>query len=717
MNCSDRVGTGVSRACSERSRRVQAERSSIAARSIPLTVATVIIATIISSITSRATSQTSPAWRYDLRPGDHLIYRYSFHRQTESSNNDEQSHVDLRFRTHVLVTGETAGHISLGFQRNREAADLTQYISKGKDKLAHELPDFQKRTQARPSRFSEAMEVSTTGEPLYPWEMARETSSHIIDALHEVLTLPPVPLTKGETWHGSTTLGFDLRWVDDESVHGKSCHHVEATSPKASLKLNYWWSPESGVIEQIVLDGTYSNYGSTIHETARMELESRTRGESLELWLGSPDTRLGTLQSTLLTPEVPISAEQIVSILHSPPLSSEDAPAQALALVIASRRKINLPPDLLRSLSQSSSTLIQAEVRQLTESHSASLNSQPLLDECHRPIPPKAPHPKFGTAFEVASETKDAPEIPYLLHVPLSYHEDRPSPLLVYLSGGGGLAMDAMNSAEDIVSQTDYLVLYPQAAAYWWTPEVARRFEAVFNDVLLRYNVDRDRIYITGFSNGGTGALYYATLWPQRFAAVVTLMGAGQCNEQVKAGLGNVRNLPLLFVHGENDPIITPDCSTTTQSALNDLHPAVVPELKILPKHGHDITLLNDDGLTLAFFKDKFRNPFPRTVDLSETEALAARAYWIEILDGKPGKSDIDARVKPDNTIEIHSHDVKTIRLHLRPELLPKPGDLRIVWNGKKVFSGPLRDYCSLAPISVGDSKLDLADTRDLTLP
>src|SRR5580698_7559275 len=102
MNCSDRVGTGVSRACSERSRRVQAERSSIAARSIPLAVATVIIATIISSITSRATSQTSPAWRYDLRPGDHLIYRYSFHRQTESSNNDEQSHVDLRFRTHVL---------------------------------------------------------------------------------------------------------------------------------------------------------------------------------------------------------------------------------------------------------------------------------------------------------------------------------------------------------------------------------------------------------------------------------------------------------------------------------------------------------------------------------------------------------------------------------------------------------------------------------------
>jgi hypothetical protein len=60
---------------------------------------------------------------------------------------------------------------------------------------------------------------------------------------------------------------------------------------------------------------------------------------------------------------------------------------------------------------------------------------------------------------------------------------------------------------------------------------------------------------------------------------------------------------------------------------------------------------------------------------------------------------------------------VKNIRLHLRPELLPKPGDIRIVWNGKKIFSGPLLDYCSLTSITPEDPKLDLADTRDLTLP
>ena len=33
-------------------------------------------------------------------------------------------------------------------------------------------------------------------------------------------------------------------------------------------------------------------------------------------------------------------------------------------------------------------------------------------------------------------------------------------------------------------------------------------------DVFNEFNVDRDRVYIAGFSNGGTGALYMAARWP-----------------------------------------------------------------------------------------------------------------------------------------------------------------------------------------------------------
>jgi hypothetical protein len=236
--------------------------------------------------------------------------------------------------------------------------------------------------------------------------------------------------------------------------------------------------------------------------------------------------------------------------------------------------------------------------------------------------------------------------------------------------------------------------------------------------VFHEFNIDRDRVYIAGFSNGGTGALYMAELWPQRFAAVVSLMGAGQCMKDVKKALPNLTNLPILFVHGEKDPRIAPECSTTTHASLIDLHPAFKPELKILPNREHDITLQSDDGLTLSFFKNKVRDPFPRHVELRFTGPLAARSYWVEVLDGKPGKSEVEARIKPDNTIEIHSHDVKRLRLYLRPELMPKSGDLRVEWNGKKMYQGSLQDVCSSATVTtVSDSMLDLSDRKEFSLP
>ncbi len=609
------------------------------------------------------------------------------------------------------MAAESAGRISLGFQRNREAAELTEYRSKGKDRLAHEQAAFQKRMQTRPSRFSEAMEISPGGEPLNSWEIARETYSHILDVLHEVLNLPPLPVAKGEVWRSRTLPGLEFRWVDDESVHGKLCHHVEGTAADPALKLSYWWSPESGVLEQVTLDGNYLNFDETTHETARMELESRVRGEQLANWLGSADTRQGALQAILLNAEAPVSAEILAPALD--PASSEPA-SEALALAVASRRKIELPSGILGQLRQSAS----ARVRLMAEAPSNAGLLQAPMDECHRPLPPSPSPAKRGTVLEVARAGKEEGEIPYLLRVPLSYREDRPAPLLVYLSGGAGFAIDGVNSAENIVSETGYMVLYPQAGGYWWRPEAARRFDAVLRDVFERYNIDRDRIYLTGFSNGGTGALYFASRWPHRFAAVVSLMGAGQCTEEVKAGLPNLGNLPLLLVHGANDPRIAPECSTSTHAALTEQRHAFKPELKILPNRAHDITLDSDDGLTLAFFANKVRNPFPREVDVSLSDSIAARGYWVEILDGKPGKSSVEARVKADNSIEIHSHDVKSLRLHLRPELLPKPGDVRIVWNGKKLFSGPLRDPCSLTPGPFsGDPKLDLSDTRDFVLP
>jgi hypothetical protein len=78
----------------------------------------------------------------------------------------------------------------------------------------------------------------------------------------------------------------------------------------------------------------------------------------------------------------------------------------------------------------------------------------------------------------------------------------------------------------------------------------------------------------------------------------------------------------------------------------------------------------------------------------------------------------VNAEINPDNQLEIHSREVKKLRLHLRPEMLSQPGPIRIVWNGKKQYEGPVQDACpAAAGTSVADQKLDLSDRKDFTLP
>jgi pimeloyl-ACP methyl ester carboxylesterase len=652
-------------------------------------------------------AQTPSNWRYDLRPGDRLVYSYTIHRQTRSD--DAESETEARFHTQVVIAGEREGILSAGFQRNRESTDLLVYRVKGKDKLAQQRPDFEQRMQRRPTQFSEAMELTASGEPQYSWEIAREGYSHLLPVLHEIEILPPGPVHAGQRWPGMNLLGIEFELVGSEALHGKNCYHVRGSTADGSVTLSYWWSPESGVLERVELDGHYGVPGGTTHEQARMDLESRSRSESLAGWLAKPETRLAALQALLLSQDLAVTADQLSAVAEH-----GDADAQLLALAVAQRRSLPLSTAALNKLKDNVNPAVKLIAAEMVGA--AVPKSSP--ETCGSSAVPRKSPPKFGTLFRVAKPEESGTGVAYFLRVPATYRADHPAPLLVYLSGGAGLALDGVNTANDDISNTDYLVLYPQAGAYWWTPEAATRVDTALRDTMTEFNVDRDRVYLAGFSNGGTGALYLAALWPQRFAAVVSLMGAGQCNEEVQKGLPNLLNLPLLFVHGEKDALIASSCSKATSDSLAGMHPRVAPQLHLLPGREHEITLQSDGGLTLAFLNDKVRDSFPKRVSLRLADLTYPRQYWVEVLEKKSGAAEVNAEIKQPNRLEIRSREVRKLRLHLRPEMFSQPGPVQIVWNGKRVYEGPVVDACTgPAQSNVADPKLDLSDPKEFSLP
>ena len=211
---------------------------------------------------------------------------------------------------------------------------------------------------------------------------------------------------------------------------------------------------------------------------------------------------------------------------------------------------------------------------------------------------------KYGTALR-GMTTAAFPGAPFIMHVPLDYRGDQPFPLIVYLSGGGGLAYDGAANLGETLTHAGYLVLIPHASGnLWWEQKPTENVYALLLEILRSYNVDTNRVYLVGFSNGGTAALEFGTRWPDRFAAVASLMGAGlDTPSGTRLPLENLLDVPMLFLHGDKDARIPASSSYAAESALRALKPRVTPEIHTLKGRGHDIRLSDDGDFTLPFLQ------------------------------------------------------------------------------------------------------------------
>jgi predicted esterase len=286
---------------------------------------------------------------------------------------------------------------------------------------------------------------------------------------------------------------------------------------------------------------------------------------------------------------------------------------------------------------------------------------------------------------------------PYVLRIPEDYRGDEPFPLLIHLAGGPGHALLGWSSAAEALLGTGYVVVAPHAAETWWSAESERLFAALLDETLASLNIDTSRVFLAGFSNGGTGAFRFATLFSDRLAAAVSLEGGGIFVHDGKPPLpAGVGGLPMLFVHGDRDDVIYPSLSTDTVAALKRALPGAAVELRILPGRGHDVVLGRDEGLTLGFIARHRRDPFPREVVFETDDLRSPRRYWIEVLEKRGGRARVEGRLADDGAIELRTRNVLRLRLLLRRELILPDKPVLIRLDGRDVATGLARTDCAL---------------------
>jgi len=154
----------------------------------------------------------------------------------------------------------------------------------------------------------------------------------------------------------------------------------------------------------------------------------------------------------------------------------------------------------------------------------------------------------------------------YTLDVPERYDPARKYQVRVQLHGGvgrieAGTPPRSGSNGRLAGAEQIYLMPYAWRDAPWWSGRQVDNLRAILDLVKRTYNVDENRVVLSGVSDGGTGAYYLAMRETTLFASFLPLNGFILVlkNETADADgdlfPNNLRNKPLFIVNGGRDPM------------------------------------------------------------------------------------------------------------------------------------------------------------------
>jgi len=181
-----------------------------------------------------------------------------------------------------------------------------------------------------------------------------------------------------------------------------------------------------------------------------------------------------------------------------------------------------------------------------------------------------------------------ADDYKYLLFLPDGYNEHKSWPLIMFLHGvgerGDDLELVKKHGPPKFVEEKKdfpFIVVSPQCPEDSSWAKEKEFLKELLDDIVARYKVDKDRIYLTGLSMGGYGTWSLACAYPERFAAIAPICGGGEPSEALK-----LKDMPVWAFHGVQDKVVSVKKSQEMVSAINDLGGNVM--LTVYPDVGHD---------------------------------------------------------------------------------------------------------------------------------
>jgi poly(3-hydroxybutyrate) depolymerase len=307
----------------------------------------------------------------------------------------------------------------------------------------------------------------------------------------------------------------------------------------------------------------------------------------------------------------------------------------------------------------------------------------------------------------------------YWLVVPRTYDPAKRWQVRFQLHGGVMRDDDSLRGDGTVrLAGDDQIYVMPAGwrDAPWWSDRQVASLHAILDDIKRDYNVDENRVFLSGVSDGATGLYYVAAHDTTPYAAFLPLNGyllvLRNPDLEIRSGLflNNLRNKPLFAVNGGRDPLYPANIVGPTLAHLSQggVRVTYLPQ----PDAGHDTSwwpVVREPFERFA--REHPRVPLPDRLTWEVSDARTwNRAHWLVV--DRLGATAADAAALPDlnlsggapifhngrsgrvdlvrdgNTVTIRSRGVTQLTLLLSPDQFDFDRNVIVIANGRTVFDG-----------------------------
>lgn len=318
-------------------------------------------------------------------------------------------------------------------------------------------------------------------------------------------------------------------------------------------------------------------------------------------------------------------------------------------------------------------------------------------------------------------------------------------PVFLYLHGSGPREHEWANGLRLAKMFQDGPSMYivpqiPQEGAWyrWWQRSKQWTWERILRILMSMPEVDKNRIYVFGISEGGYGSQRLASFYADYWAAAGPMAGG---EPLINAPVENLAHVPLSFLTGDKDFMFYRHLLTKTTGEKLDSMQRLFPNeykhrVELIPDKGHSI----DYTPTTPWLAQHKRNAQPRHFiwENLEMDGLKRNAFYnLQVLEETDAyRTRYEFTANADNSIDIKVDGVKynatwkdphwgidmlfskdltpaqhgNLRVFLSDQLVDLKKKVTVRINGKQVFCGKVKSSkktCKLSQELWGDPMRD----------